>query len=390
MNSLSDRLERLRRAGAAPLGRKPSEAPDRGNGAGGDRVPPGAGWQQAAEGVWERILEYPPVLPPRFDNPFILPEPVSSRDLVFYDLETTGLSGGAGNLAFLIGLGRQQPGGFVVTQLFLEDYPGESGLLARFRELTGEYLPQVSYNGRAFDSQVLKTRFLLNRMPAPVLPQVDLLYPARRLWKSVLPDLSLSTLETRVLGVVREDDLPGREAPEAWFEWLRNDARRIAGVFTHNAQDVVSMARLVGHMERLGSGDAGLPGTPPSAFGMARQWMLRNPELGRVWLAKGWQAGEPTCGRALAASYRRRGDWEKAMTIWKEMHEASGDIFSAVELAKIAEHRLKDPRTALKYLAGFDRLPLNDRETRDLRHRIWRLERKILRQPHLGTNIRRP
>ena len=168
-------------------------------------------------------------------------------------METTGLSGGAGNTAFLIGVGYQSEDVFTVIQIFLADYPGEAAMLERYEKIIEEDRPQISYNGRSFDSQVLKTRFLLNRMPPPFRPQVDLLYPARRLWGTLLPNVALGTLEKEVLGVFREDDLPGREAPDAWFSWLKGNTDRIEGVFRHNAEDIVSLAKLAAKMEDWGN-----------------------------------------------------------------------------------------------------------------------------------------
>ncbi|MCK5734860.1 MAG: ribonuclease H-like domain-containing protein [Spirochaetaceae bacterium] len=277
MSSLSQRLDRLRKAGGRLSRTNPSRpAPST---AGSFIEPPGRDWENIADGAWERSIVYPGLLPDVFKNPFVLTGEIPGEKMMFYDLETTGLSGGAGNIAFLIGLGMQESGNFTVTQLFLEDYPGEPALLERYSELIGNDLPQVSYNGRSFDSQVLKTRFLLNRMPPHIPPQIDLLYPSRRLWKGVLPDLSLGTLEKEVLGFYRKDDLPGREAPDAWFEWLKGDSERIAGVFQHNSDDIVSLARLLVHLEAWGDVKPGRGGSqgrtpegvPPSHRGMARQ-----------------------------------------------------------------------------------------------------------------------
>jgi uncharacterized protein YprB with RNaseH-like and TPR domain len=382
MNSLSDRLARLRQVGLAPKGAKRRPIP-------AVSVPPEPGWTCLKEGLWEREIEYPPILPERFTGGFVLPETVTSEDLVFYDLETTGLSGGAGNIAFLIGLGRQRFGKFVVTQLFLEDYPGETGLLERYTELIGDNLPQVSYNGRSFDSQVLKTRFLLNRMSPLTPPQVDLLYPSRRLWKSKLPNVRLGTIEKELLDFHRTDDLPGSEAPDAWFEWLDGDPGRIGGVFRHNADDIVSLARLLVLIEGWGAvtpipGSSrvdirsdGLGGLTPAAKGLAQQWAFRNLELERRWLEAGWVDGESLCGRELAVRLRREGDYHQAVEIWETLNGGGRDYHSAVELAKYREHRLKNPASALKVLDGLHQLPLNPRHRKDLEYRRRRLLRKM-------------
>ncbi|MDT8299641.1 MAG: ribonuclease H-like domain-containing protein, partial [Spirochaetaceae bacterium] len=178
MSHLSQRLARLRESGLAP---KVRDSASRNR----SIIPPESGWSPLADDVWERRVVMPAILPDKFEDPFVLSGLTRSEDLVFYDLETTGLSGGAGNIAFLIGIGRQSEGEFVVTQIFLADYPGEPAMLERYRDLSGSSSVQISYNGRSFDSQVLKTRFLLNRMPPVYSPQVDLLYPSRRMWSSL-------------------------------------------------------------------------------------------------------------------------------------------------------------------------------------------------------------
>jgi len=385
MSSLSQRLARLRKDGGRLSRTNHSRRASFSEVSSSE--PPGSGWKIVAEGVWERSILYPRLLPGKFENPFVLPGVLSREAMVFYDLETTGLSGGAGNVAFLIGLGFSQSDGFAVIQLFLGDYPGEPALLERYTELIGRNLPQVSYNGRSFDSQVLKTRFLLNRMSPLLPPQIDLLHPSRRLWKGVLPNLSLGTLEREVLGFFREDDLPGREAPDAWFEWLKGDKKRIAGVFQHNADDIVTLGRLLVHLEAWGDVNPGRderqgstpPGVPPSSRGMARQWSMGNPSMEREWLEAGWASGEPLCGRELALRYKREEDFQSAAAIWKKLNENGVKYYSAVELAKYYEHQLKNYEMALEVLSGLETLPPNTRYLGELSHRRRRLERKSAR-----------
>jgi uncharacterized protein YprB with RNaseH-like and TPR domain len=385
MSQLSQRLARLRESGLAP---KVRDSANRKR----SIIPPESGWSPLADDVWERRVVMPAILPEKFEDPFVLTGTTRSEDLVFYDLETTGLSGGAGNIAFLIGIGRQFQGEFVVTQLFLADYPGEPAMLERYRDLSGTSAVQVSYNGRSFDSQVLKTRFLLNRMPPVFPPQVDLLYPSRRMWSPLLPNVALGTLETEVLGFHRMDDLPGREAPDAWFEWLDGDDGRIGGVFRHNADDIQSLAALLLRIEQWGDlspetlspgsvSDGGHPdGLPPSFYGMARQYSLRNPARSRRWLEAGWSAGDTRCGRELAVILKREGNHAAARRIWEKLNSEGMDYLAAVELAKDNEHRLKDFSSALALITVFDRWPLTPRHRREMNHRRGRLERRLERE----------
>lgn len=403
MNSLAKRLERLREAGLAPKSlpqtnpkasmdifarRSPSRST-----AARTALPPGSGWKQHAEFVWERRINHPALLPKTFESGFILPSSAAAENLLFYDLETTGLSGGTGNTAFLIGIGTQSGNSFTVTQLFLADYPGETELLLRFQELSATYRPHISYNGLSFDSQVLKTRFLLNRLFPPMSLQTDLLYPSRRLWRGILPDCALQTLERNVLNVFRTDDLPGSEAPAAWFEWLKGYGDRIGEVFRHNADDIVSLGKLLTRLEEWGChnplGNNTAPrGTPPRSRGMALQWAQRNPERGwkqelpesgrdRQWLQAGWQADETDCGYELADRYKHLNCHEQAVPIWEAIFAANPSEFPAAEeLAKYWEHRRRRPQTALEIIVSLKRVGLTLAQNEVLEHRRLRLERK--------------
>ena len=327
--------------------------------------------------------------------------------LVFYDLETTGLSGGVGNIAFLIGAAcqeadrssssgssaaNQQTKTLTVTQLFLSDYPGETAMLERLRELFTARGARVSYNGRCFDSQVIRNRFLLNRLRPPDdsgAGEVDLLYPARRLWRGRLPDLSLARVEAEVLGVHRSDDLPGSEAPDAWFEWLARGAKgygvseRITGVLRHNHDDVMALVRLLAHLEEWGGSEPDVEapgkaaGTAPSYRGTAAQWFPRDAERALEWLEAGWARGERECGRPLAHQLKRRGEWRGARRIWEALDcPGERDYDAAVELAKLHEHRLRDPAAALNVLKGLPEEPLGERRREELQKRRGRLQRK--------------
>ena len=173
------------------------------------------------------------------------------EDFLFFDLETTGLSGGAGTLAFLAAFGRAASGGkFHVTQYLLLDYPGENDFLeAALKEFEDERSVIVSYNGKCFDSQILKTRCLMNRIKPPVYRHADLLHPARRLWKNVINDCSQASIETRILGIDRSGDTPGSLAPEIWFEFLRTgETERLISICDHNCADITGLSSILAAM----------------------------------------------------------------------------------------------------------------------------------------------
>jgi uncharacterized protein YprB with RNaseH-like and TPR domain len=178
--------------------------------------------------------------------------------LLFFDLETSGLSGGAGTVAFLAAFGRIKPGGMEITQYLLLDYPGEPDFVAamvrEFREEGREGGPPlvVSYNGKTFDSQILKTRCLMNGIAPPEYFHADLLHPARRLWKRTLPDCSQATIETRILGLDRTGDIPGAMAPDIWFSFLKTqEAGDLLGICDHNLRDILGLAALFAALSEI-------------------------------------------------------------------------------------------------------------------------------------------
>jgi len=169
------------------------------------------------------------------------------EDFVFFDLETTGLSGGAGTVAFLAAFGKPQGSGKLrITQYLLLDYPGEDDFLqAVLEEFKNERI-MVSYNGKCFDSQIIKTRCLMNRIKPPEYFHVDLLHPSRRLWKNIINDCSQSSIETRILGIDRGEDTPGALAPEIWFDFLKTGRHeRLMGICDHNSSDIAGLASIL-------------------------------------------------------------------------------------------------------------------------------------------------
>lgn len=386
MSRLSDRLAYLKtsayKSSNKSLKTPPSSSADSNLLQNREMHPPGGGWQRLSDCVWERCTALPAVLPDIFDSGFIFPSSVSAENLVMYDLETTGLSGGTGNVAFLVGMGRQLGTEYLITQIFLADYPGERAMLERFQAFYKYNM--VSYNGISFDSQVLKTRYLLNRIPPPASVQTDLLYPARRLWRGKLEDLRMKTLETEVLDIFRVNDLPGSEAPEAWFRWLAGNEDRIDGVFRHNADDILTLARFLSHLEQWGKinpieDDYENLGCVPKFLGMARQWqMMQQDAKASQWLRAGWQrTGCIECAHAMALKMKREGNYEQALNLWEQIKNLNdSELRASVELAKYWEHRQRSPQEALDALMGIDLSKISPREREKLEHRRSRLQRK--------------
>lgn len=308
----------------------------------------------------------------------LIPGAYTCRELVFFDLETTGLSGGAGNYFFLIGLGFPEGSSLIVEQIFLADYPGEAEYLDYIHERLKRGKVFVSYNGKSFDSHLLRMRFQMNGREYELAEQIDLLYWARRLWKKTLPDCSLKSVETGVLGINREDDVPGYEIPDIYFSYLRiGDTGPLPQVFEHNIQDILSLGKLYILVENILSGHQFPPATDSRALGC---WLLKkNDPAGVSVLKRGFTGGDAGSGRELSLYYKRAGLWPLALPLWRELVENYRSISAAVELAKYYEHREKEPERAhywLNKVFAWD-LPLSPLLRGELLKRRERLKRKL-------------
>lgn len=188
-------------------------------------------------------------LPPRFDGAFDRRGDVDPAQLLFFDTETTGLAGGTGTRAFMIGAAHWQDDHLLIRQLLITSLSAEAAMLAEFARWLRPDTVLASYNGKSYDAPLLRTRYRLARQPDPLagLAHIDLLYPSRRRWRGVYENCRLATIERHALGIVREDDLPGSQAPAAWLGYLRGGpARNLRRVTQHNHQDVVTLSRLIG------------------------------------------------------------------------------------------------------------------------------------------------
>jgi len=326
---------------------------------------------------------------------------LSATDLAgaaFIDVETTGLVGGTGTYVFLAGLGTFEEDSFRLRQFFLADLGGERAMLAALAEVLSGRRALVSFNGRQFDLPLLETRFVLSRLPpaAPDVPHLDLLYPARRLYRGRLLSCRLASLEASLLGLEREDDVPGWAIPALYFDYARRgEARPLGAVFRHNALDILSMVTLLAHLGRLAGGSP--PPDPDDCLALARwdESEGRVEDAARLYavaLAGGADGETGSIAlRRLARLYRRLDRWEDAARLWREEAENGGPperrLEALVELAKLEEHRRRNyaaaealTRRALSLLemaalsGGGRATHLPRREA--LEHRLWRLRRR--------------
>ncbi len=337
------------------------------------------GWRQEGPYLLVKESERPLVYPPLFPAGPLFPRDTDASSLLFFDTETTGLSGGAGTVAFLLGVGRLAEGRFRAVQLFLSDYPGEPDFLSRAAEYFTPDKICVSYNGRAFDSHLLRSRFIMNRIPFAFPPQSDLLYPARRLWKSILESCSLSSIEEHVLSVRREGDIPGSMVPELYFRFLRDrDFDALSPVFSHNLQDVLSLAMLTVRMDSIFA-------DPLSCTGMDRLSLAllllssRDPKgEGGLLLQRLASEGDVRAALTLAGFRKRRGLWTEAVSLWEMLWEKDSNGEAGLELAKYYEHRAKDFTRAESLVETLlAKAPPAGIERVRLLHRLNRLRSKI-------------
>mgnify|MGYP006286648297 CR=1 FL=1 len=286
---------------------------------------------------------------------------------VFLDTETTGLAGGTGTVAFLVGLARIEGDALVQRQLLLTRFGGEPALLAAVADWVGEGDHLVTFNGKRFDMPLLTTRCRLAGHPDPLAQRehLDLLYPLRRLFGRRFPDCRLATAEERLLGVTRPDDLPGAEAPQAWFDFLHaGDAGRLPAVVRHNERDLRALAALVPMLDRV---HAEPVAWEADVLAAARGHLQRGAEdRARELLAAHRDHLEPDGLRELARLYRRRGAWPEALAIWEALAER-GCRDSRERLAKYWEHVAGDVATALAWAAPLAGTPEGDRRLARLR-----------------------
>lgn len=197
--------------------------------------------------------------------PWLEEDETPSENYVCFDTETTGLAGGVGTKAFMIGTAQWQRGELVTRQLYLTALSGEAAMLSAFAETLPRDAILVSYNGRSYDVPLLKGRYRIHRKTHPFddLAHVDLLHPTRRAYRGVWENCRLATIERNVLGVVRSDDLPGAEAPAAWIAYLRGlESRSLARVLSHNRVDLSSLAALLGHFNTADARSRGASACP--------------------------------------------------------------------------------------------------------------------------------
>lgn len=275
-------------------------------------------------------------------------------DLLFLDTETTGLSHGAGTVAFLAGVGYFTEDAFIVRQYLMRDYDEEMFLLSYILGHLAACKVICTFNGATFDLPLLDARFTMNRMrnPETQKPHLDLLPISRRAWKLRLGKCNLTALEEAILGTKRQDDLPGSQVPERYFTFLKSgDGTLLEDILAHNAQDIISLALI---LEKLLCAHE-----KPLQLHAAEDLF----SLGRIYEKRGRAEGARQCYRAadqgrlsalsrnrLANSFRKEGNWAEAEKVYLRMVAAhQGGCAPLIALAKICEHKKGDIPKAIEY-----------------------------------------
>lgn len=321
----------------------------------------------------------------------------SISDLVFLDTETTGLAGGTGTTAFLVGLGWIEENVFFLKQYLMRDFPEEPPMLfALAREIEKKKI-LVTFNGRNFDWPLLQTRFTLSRLN-DYLPSWeehwDLLWMSRGLWRKKLSSCSLNSLEKNILSFYRQGDIPGYEIPSRYLEFLRSKkGELLKDILLHNVWDILTMVSLLTHLIKKIE-------VTPEEIDCAHEALAVGQIYERKYqLKKAIQFYKKACSfdsnrvrfaswKKLALLFKREKEWKQSEGYWKKLVSSPEDsILALVELAKIYEHRLFDlekAHQASKRALALSWEKANLRQSREIEHRVKRIERKIQKIKQTG------
>jgi uncharacterized protein YprB with RNaseH-like and TPR domain len=326
------------------------------------------------------------------------------QNAAFLDTETTGLMRGTGTYVFLVGVGCFDERDFRVVQFFMRGLEEEQAMLQALGRFLDRFTAVVSFNGRAFDLPLLRTRFALSRMSLSLAdhPHFDLLLPARRLWRARLDSCALGSLEREILGITRDgSDVPSWQIPSLYADYLRTgDGRAMTNVLYHNQQDILSLVVLAAHMCRLFTD----PWTAPRAcaedlYSLGRMYealnLSRRAERAYRAALDGILSQElhDHALRRLSFLLKRQERREEASELWWTAVADGRQLYPYVELAKYYEWQVRDWRRAAEVTKiALDHLgtPLHGPEARrahaELQHRLARLNRRMRQSRDVPTS----
>jgi uncharacterized protein YprB with RNaseH-like and TPR domain len=316
---------------------------------------------------------------------------------LFLDLETTGLSGGTGTVPFLVGMGYYRNGKFNVGQFFLGELGEEERMIHDLERFFSEmdFQSVVTYNGKAFDVPLLETRFVLYRQPFSLagLPHLDVLFSARNLWKHKHESCRLFHLAQQIVEADRDEDIPSSEIPYRYFDYLRSgDFSLIEPILYHNQEDILSLLGLVISASQLFAEDRRAePGSASDAMdmiGVGKVFeMAGDMEKSVEYLERALKGGLPeeisaAVKRKLSYHFKKNEDWDKAVSLWKDLTSLDDQLFCFKELAMYYEHRARKYEEAKKAAEQGLALAMKDSESyqKDFEHRLERINEKVRKQ----------
>jgi uncharacterized protein YprB with RNaseH-like and TPR domain len=350
------------------------------------------------------------------EAPFFTSGAPARPPFIFLDLETTGLSGGAGTHAFLVGCGWFHEGRFVTRQFMMTRFSDERPMLETIARECARAGVLVSFNGKSFDAPLLETRYLFHRLAwfGPQLPHMDVLHPARQFWKR--DDCSLLALERHLVGHRRVGDVPGIDIPGRYFQFVRTgDARPLRAVLEHNRLDLLSLAALTARLLDLAQRGAGAARDAREALALGRLFAragldsrAREAYSHSIAMSRAprgaFDAVKVDGLRALALAWRQARHFEDAARCWRELLEIGGCPASiaaeaAEALAIHQEHRVRDLAAARSYaVLNLERAgqgaPSGRKAGKDwtqaVQHRLDRIDRKLARPTALPPSLALP
>ncbi len=339
-------------------------------------------------------------------------EVADARSWLLLDTETTGLSGGTGTYAFMVGLAWWEDSGLVVEQLFMREHREEASLLFSLAQRLAERPVLVTFNGKSFDWPLLETRYRMTRAATVKDPaaHLDLYHPARQLWRFSLRSVALTELEKHVLELERGPDIPSHTIPSRYFDFLRGGPEGpIAEVFRHNLLDLRGLAALAARISDLLERPENCGCDAGVIYGVSRYLHRRGEELvARDGYQRALSFGLPqeagrVARRELALLAKRHGDYARANSLWEDLLGDSSEGIRAYEqLAIYHEHLARNPHRALAlvrealvrlregHLAGRFDLRQFRRWHDSLRHRLARLEILITRAAETPRDASKP
>jgi len=317
------------------------------------------------------------------------------ESFIFLDTETSGLAGGTGTYAFLIGIGQFTSEGFQLTQFFMRDPYEEPAQLAALQSALADCEVLITYNGKSFDVPLLNSRFIVNGETPPLnsFTHVDLLHIARRIWRDRLASRTLGSIESEILELPRtEEDIPGWMVPTIYFDYIKSgDARPITNVLYHNAMDIISLASLLNHIsEMLDDPHGGMIEDGIDLISMGKIFEdMGEFDAAAECFERGLNYELPDNIQKLAFQRwsimeKRRDNLEKSISLWQIAAEFK-EIYAHEELAKVYEHKRRDLEQAILWtglameIINSPEYPVIDREIwkPKLEHRMKRLQRKL-------------